>query len=66
LHFSIAVFAKGPEAVGSGKGNGRTETPSTTERDAVVAPMPSASINTALMENPSDLPQWRDAFTALG
>jgi hypothetical protein len=36
--------------------------PSTMEKVAVVAPMPSASISTALIENPGDLRTWRDAY----
>src|SRR6476659_8299523 len=45
----------------SGKGNGRSSTPSTTEKIAVFAPIPSASVKTATRVNAGDLRSWRKA-----
>src|SRR5262249_23208073 len=44
-----------------GKGNGRSSTPSTTEKIAVFAPIPSASVKTATRVKPGDLRNWRRA-----
>src|ERR1700761_9750678 len=43
----------------SGNGRGRKSTASTMEKMAVVAPMPKASMSTAVMANPGDLRSWR-------
>jgi len=40
---------------GSGNGNGLSSTPSTMEKMAVLAPMPKASVSTAVSVNPGDL-----------
>src|SRR5277367_3991381 len=47
---------------GSGNGSGRSNTPSTIEKIAVVAPMPSASINTAVSVNAGDFNNFRIAI----
>ena len=47
---------------GCGKGRGRRSTPSTMEKMAVVAPMPRASMRTAVSEKPGDLERWRTAI----
>src|SRR4029077_18849166 len=44
-----------------GKGNGRRSTPSTTEKIAVFAPIPSARVRTATTVKPGDLRSWRNA-----
>ncbi len=44
---------------GFGNGKGRSNTPSTIEKMAVVAPMPNASVSTAVSVNPGDLRNWR-------
>ena len=48
----------GPAA---GNGSGRNNALSTTEKIAVFAPMPSASVRTATRVNPGDLRSWRKA-----
>ena len=46
-----------------GKGSGRSRsTPSTTEKMAIVAPIPSASISTAVDVKPGDFNKWRIAI----
>src|SRR5215471_14544101 len=42
-----------------GNGKGRSSTPSTTEKIAVVAPMPKASVSTAVIVKPADLRNCR-------
>src|SRR5207245_10099168 len=49
---------------GSGNGSGRSSTPSTMEKIAVVAPLPSASIRMAVTVNPGDLRSWRKGYRA--
>jgi hypothetical protein len=45
-----------------GKGRGRSSTPSTMEKIAVVAPTPRASISTAVAVKPGDFNRWRTAI----
>jgi hypothetical protein len=45
--------------VGSGKGSGRKSMASTTLNMAVFAPIPSASVTTAMAAKPGDLPSTR-------
>ena len=47
---------------GRGNGSGRSNTPSTIEKIAVVAPIPSASISTAVATKPGDFNRWRTAI----
>src|SRR3984885_4263533 len=44
-----------------GNGSGRSKTPSTIEKIAVVAPIPNASMSTAVAVKPGDLPSCRNA-----
>src|SRR5690349_11560150 len=46
----------------SGKGSGRNSTEYTTEKIALLAPMPSASASTAMAVKPGDLKSTRDAY----
>src|ERR1700733_10829653 len=48
--------------LGSGNGSGRSKTPSTREKIAVVAPMAKASIRMAVAANPGDFDRWRIAI----
>lgn len=50
------------ELIGMGNGSGRSSTPSTIEKMAVVAPMPKASVRTAVREKPGNLERWRKAI----
>src|SRR5882762_2519758 len=47
---------------GSGKGNGRSSTPYTTVKIAVLAPMPRASVKTATAVNPGFFASIRKAY----
>src|SRR5215472_12070596 len=49
-----------------GNGNGLSNTASTIENTAVVAPIPSASINTAVVVKAGDLSEWRIAIRRSG
>src|SRR5262249_18697560 len=44
---------------GSPNGSGRSSTPSTSEKIAVVTPMPTASMNTTVKVKPRAFPSWR-------
>jgi len=44
------------------RGSGRRSTPSTTEKTAVVEPIPNASVSTAIAAKPGDLRSWRSAI----
>ena len=53
---------------GSANGSGLSSTPSTIEKIAVVAPMPKASVSTAVSVNPGEraslLAAWRTSCTS--
>src|SRR5215470_1884390 len=46
---------------GAAKGSGRSRMPSTSEKMAVVAPIPSASVRITVSAKPGDLRSWRKA-----
>ena len=55
------MIAEEDETIGMAKGNGRRRMPSTSEKTAMVAPMPKARVRMTVAVKAGDLRSWRRA-----